>query len=276
MDISQLPLLQLGALAGGVIASGLIAGLLAGLLGIGGGIIVVPMLFYVFTALNVDPHVVMHMAVGTSLATIVPTTFRAAHGHHSHGAVDFSIVRGWGPWILTGVVTGTIIASLVGGRVLMGVFASFALLFAVNMAIGREDWRIGTSLPGPFLRLPICLLIGTVSTLMGVGAGTLGVTTMTLFGVPIRRAVATAAALGLLIAIPGALGFMISGWDVPGRPPFSLGYVNLVGLLFIMPASVMAAPLGVKLAHSIGARSLRLVFAAFLVVTSIRMFWDLF
>jgi uncharacterized membrane protein YfcA len=275
VDVSQVSWFQLAALAAGVIVSGLVAGLLAGLLGVGGGIIVVPMLYYVFTVLHIDPAVVMHMAVGTSLAVIIFTSLRAAYGHYRHEAVDFSILRSWSGWILIGVIAGAAIAGLVDGTVLMAVFAFIALVFSMNMAFGRESWVVSRRLPGPRLRAFISFSIGLISTLMGIGAGTLGVTAMTLFNVPIRRAVATASALGLVIAIPGAAGFIVTGLEMPGRPPYSLGYVNLVGLFFIVPATLIAAPWGVKLAHSVESRSLRLAFAVFLSVTALKMIFDL-
>jgi len=265
----------LALLALGVAATGALAGILAGLLGVGGGIAIVPMLFYVFTMLGLDSGLVMPMAVATSLATILPTTLRSAFAHHRRGAVEMGLLRRWMPAMVAGVALGLFLADLGGGRLMLAVFAAVAMLFALNLAFGRESWRLAETPPaGPILP-GIGFVIGTISAMMGIGAGTLGVTTMTLVGVPIRRAVATAAALGPVIALPGAIGFAVLGWDVPGRPPFSVGYINLLGVALIVPMSVATAPLGVRLAHAMDQRLLRRAFAAFLAVTALRMFLEL-
>lgn len=262
-------------LALGLLATGVAAGILAGLLGVGGGIVIVPVLFHIFTGLDVDEAIRMHLAVGTSLATIIPTSIRSMRAHAKKGAVDYEIMKAWGLPILVGVIIGAWAAARVDGRVLTGIFASFALLAAFNLAFGRENWRLGASLPSKPVQSLMAGGMGVLSTMMGIGAGTFGVTIMTLYNVAIHRAVATAAGLGIFIAIPGTIGFLISGAGVAGRPLFSIGYINLVGFAFIAVATVLAAPLGVRLAHALPRETLKRAFAFFLVLTSMRMFWSL-
>lgn len=268
-------LLDFLPLALGLLATGVAAGILAGLLGVGGGIVIVPVLFHIFTGLDVDEAIRMHLAVGTSLATIIPTSIRSMRAHAKKGAVDYEIMKAWGVPILVGVIIGAWAAARVDGRVLTGIFASFALLAAFNLAFGKENWRLGAALPAKPVQSLMAGGMGVLSTMMGIGAGTFGVTIMTLYNVAIHRAVATAAGLGIFIAIPGTIGFLISGVGVAGRPLFSIGYVNLVGFAFIAVATVAAAPLGVRLAHALPRETLKRAFAFFLVLTSMRMFWSL-
>jgi uncharacterized membrane protein YfcA len=277
MDPAALPfeLSALLPLIGATFAAGLVAGTLAGLLGVGGGIVVVPALVQAFTLLDVDPAVRMHLAVGTSLATIVPTGLRSALAHDRRGAVDRRLLRAWGPWILLGVLAGSALSGAVAGGVLSAVFAATALIVALYMATAGDRLRLGQYPPGTPWRQPIAGGVGTVSAMMGIGGGTLCVPLFTLFGVEIRRAVGTAAAIGLIIAVPGSLGFAAAGWSAPGLPPLSLGYVSLPAFAVIVPATVLAAPLGARLAHSIPRRTLRLAFAAFLLVTALRMLYEL-
>ncbi len=257
-----------------LLTAGVIAGVLAGLLGVGGGIVIVPVLFHLLTALGIDESVRMHVAVGTSLATIIPTSIRSTLSHRQKGAVDEDILRSWALPLVGGVILGTIAADFSSGWTLTLVFAVIALLAAFNMAFAREEWRLGDGLPTGGGKTAMVGTMGFFCSMMGIGGGTFGVTAMTLFGVPIHRAVGTAAGLGLIIAVPGTLGFIIAGWDAPLRPPGSLGYVNLLGFALIVPATVLAAPLGVRLAHSLDTLNLRRAFAVFLALTSLRMFWD--
>ena len=272
LELSTGALLPLAAL---LLATGLVAGLAAGLLGVGGGIVVVPVLFHVFTELGVDPAVRMHLAVGTSLATIVVTAWRSVASHRARGSVDEALLRSWVAPVLLGVALGSAAAGAASGATLTGVFATVALAVAVHMGFGRESWRLAATLPGGAGRLAIGGGIGFFSVLMGLGGGTLGVPTLTLFGVSIHRAVGTAAGLGLVIAIPGSAVFAASGWSAPDLPPFSIGYVNALGFALIVPATAAAAPYGARLANAASVRVLRRLFAAFLAFTSLRMFWEL-
>lgn len=264
------------ALAFAVFATGLFAGVLAGLLGVGGGIVIVPVLFHILTGFNIDPSVKMHLAVGTSLATIIPTSIMSARSHHKRGSVDFDLLKSWAPMALIGALIGTVIAVYVRGAVLTGVFAVVALIVAAHMAFAREGMHISDRLPRAPLKHLIAVIIGGFSTMMGIGGGTLSVPTLTLFNFPIKRAVGTASALGLVIAIPGTIGFLYSGIGMPNRPPLSIGYVSLIGFALIVPATMLAAPWGARMAHAMSTKWLRRAFALFLAITSARMFYSLF
>ncbi len=257
--------------AAGLLATGAVAGVLAGLLGVGGGIVIVPVLFYLFGFLGVPETTSMHLAVATSLATIVPTSISSTRAHHARGVVDFAVLRRWAPFILLGSATGGLLAGFMQAETLTLVFATVATLVAINMMI-----------PGAFViadRLPERLWpqgmlgasIGFISALMGIGGGTLSVPALTLFGYPAHRAVGTAAAFGFVIAVPAAIGFMIGGAGAPARPPGSIGFVNLPAAVMIFSMSVLTAPLGSRLAHWLPPRRLKIAFAVFLIITAARM-----
>lgn len=254
-----------------LLATGAVAGVISGLLGVGGGIVVVPVLFFVFLGLDVAEAVRMHVAVGTSLATILFTGFMSARAHWQKGSVDTALLKRWGPAVAIGVITGTIIGGNVAGSVLTVVFALVAALVAINMAFKPAEKAARRSLPGTPLRESLAFVIGVFSVMMGIGGGTLSVPILSFFSYPIRNAVGTAAAIGLIIAVPGTLGYAVFGWRAADLPPFSLGYVNIAGLLAIVPASMLTARLGARIAHAIPPLALRYCFAAFLAITSIRM-----
>jgi uncharacterized membrane protein YfcA len=261
------------ALAAALAVSGLIAGTVAGLLGVGGGIVLVPVLYQTLSILGVDEAVRMPLAVGTSLATIIPTSIRSTLSHNAKGAVDWPMLKAWAAPTVIGVLVGTWLASLVGGKGLTAVFALGAGSLGLFMVLGREDWRLGDTVPVGIWGWLLGLANGCLSVMMGIGGGTFGVTVMTLFGVTIHRAVATAAGFGLIIALPGTIGMMVNGWNAQGLVPFSLGFVNLIGLALIVPATIVAAPWGVAIAHRLSRRSLRLAFGLFLCATAARMAW---
>ncbi|MGK2871919.1 MAG: sulfite exporter TauE/SafE family protein [Alphaproteobacteria bacterium] len=267
--------MQLALLVAGLALTGVVAGILAGLLGVGGGIVIVPVLYHVFSGLGIDEAVRMHLAVGTSLATIVATSMRSIRAHRQKGAVDTILLKQLAPPIIAGVLGGSLIAGVVGGGALMAVFASVAMIVAVHMAFGREEWRIADHFPTGVTRAVIGGVVGSISVLMGIGGGTLGVPILSLYNIPIHRAVGTAAGFGLIIAVPGTLAMMASGWGAPGLPPFSLGYVNLIGFALIVPTTILAAPWGAGIAHAISRPALRRAFAVFLALTSLRMILDL-
>lgn len=260
-------------LVAGVMATGAVAGVLSGLLGVGGGIVVVPVLFWVIGAMGYAPELVMQVAVGTSLVTVAVTAVSSARAHHKRGAVDMALVRRWAPWMALGALAGGVIAGVVSGRALLVVFGLIALLVAWNMA--RPKTRIlAASLPQRVGAQPaIAGAIGGLSAMMGIGSGTLGVPVLTAFSVPVHRAVGTAAALGLVIGVPAGLAMIVTGLGVAGRPPLSLGYVNLVAVALILPLSVACAPFGAKLAHALDPVWIKRAFAVFLCLTSLRMLW---
>jgi len=262
--------------AGALLVTGAIAGVLAGLLGVGGGIVIVPVLFLLFPFLGVEDSVLMHLAVGTSLATIIPTSIISARSHHKRGGVDFALLKSWGPTIFVGVVVGAAFGAVVQGEVLTLIFAAVAILVAINMAFRKEGMILAEALPTGIARHVMALVVGMFSVVMGIGGGTLSVPILTAFNYPIRRAVGTASAIGLIIALPGSISFILSGLGNPDLPPGSLGYANVLGFALIVPATMMMAPVGVKLAHTINPANLRKAFAFFLLLTSLRMFYSVF
>jgi len=254
--------------------TGIIAGFLAGLLGVGGGIVIVPILYFVFGYLGIDDEIRMHLAIGTSLATIVPTSIRASLSHHGKGAFDVALFRHWAPGIFVGALIGTWLANLVSFTTLTAVFAVVALCVALHLGFGNTAWQLRSTTARGARLASLTGIIGTLSAMMGIGGGTLSVPVMTLFGIPIHRAVGTAAGFGLVIAVPATVGFMLGGYGVPGLPPLSVGYVNWLGFALIVPATVLTVPLGSRLAHALDPAPLRKIFALFLGLTASRMFWD--
>jgi uncharacterized protein len=266
---------ELAMLIAALLAAGLVAGFLAGLLGIGGGGVLVPVLYEAFGAIGVEPDVRMHMALGTTLAVIIATSLRSFAAHRAKGVADLALLKRVAPWVLAGVVAGTLTAEAASGTALKWVWAIAASVVAFKMALGREDWRLGDHLPAfPWPQIG-AVAIAYISTLMSIGGATFVVPALTLYGYAILPAVATASGVGPMIAIPGTLGYMWAGWGVEGLPPYSLGYVSLIGAAIIIPVSVFAAPFGVRLAHAIPRRRLELAFAAFLAVVALKFFVDL-
>ena len=265
---------ELGTFALGLVIAGVVGGLVAGMLGVGGGIVIVPVLYHVLDLMGIDPGVRMHIAVGTSLATIIPTSISSARAHNAKGAMDWDILRRWVPAMLVGVLIGSLLSGVAKGQALALFFACVALPVAVHLAFFGETRRLSDHLPGGIGGWLLPAGIGGVSTMMGIGGGTVGVPAMTLFGVPIHRAVGTASAFGAIISIPGTIGAIIAGWGAHGLPPYSLGYVNLLGFILIAPASYLVAPFGARIAHSTDVKKLRVLFAVFIAITAARMLYD--
>ena len=253
-----------------LVVTGMAAGLIAGLFGIGGGVVMVPALYFAFTALGYEAHA-MQAAVGTSLVVIVATGLRSVSAHASRGAVDFQILKTWSPWIVAGAIAGSVIADLAPSEALTALFGVVALLLAAQFFFGRPDWRLAETLPGGALRAGLGAFIGVLSALMGIGGGVFGVTLMTLCGKPIHTAVATSAGLGVAIGAAGAAGFIVGGLDEAGRAPFSLGYVNLAGFAVLAASAFFLAPVGAKLAHRLNAARLRQAFGIGLALVALNM-----
>jgi uncharacterized protein len=275
MDLGGVPAGELAALAAALVVAGLVAGFLAGLLGIGGGGVLVPVLYEIFGVLEIDPAIRMHLALGTTLAVILPTALKSFAGHRAKGAVDIALLKRVAPFVVAGVIIGVLIAKVASGTALKWVWAVAAGLVAIKMALGREDWRLGDHLPPRPWPEIAGAAVGLLSTLMSIGGATFVVPMLTLYGYPILTAVATASGIGPMIALPGVIGYAWAGWDAHGLPPLSVGYVSLIGLAIIAPLSVFAAPYGVRLAHNIPRRKLELAFAAFLGTVSVRFLFDL-
>lgn len=256
----------------GLAAAGALGGLLAGLLGVGGGIVIVPALFVLFSVLELDPAVRMPLAVGTSLSTIVVTAAVSWRAHARRDSVDASLLRTFVPGIVLGVGIGAAVAGYAPAGALEVVFASVALAVALYMGLAPRGVTLARRVPTGPVRWAIATVIGGVSSIMGLGGGTLGVPTLTLMNVPVRRAVGTAAAFGAVIAVPATVSMAIVGWGHPALPPGSIGYVNLLGFAVLVPMTTLMAPLGARLAHLVPPMLLQRAFAVFLLATSIRMF----
>lgn len=257
------------------VVSGIFGGIIAGLLGVGGGIVIVPALYFALSMTGMDPALTMQVAVGTSLSTIVFTSLSSGWRHYQRGAVDMALLRRWMPWIVTGVVIGSVLGGYVSGWVLVAVFATIALFVAADMILRRPG---EVAEPRGFSRgvwAALGVFAGGVSAMMGIGGGTVCVPILSFLGYDIRRAVGTSSAIGFLIGVPGAVIYALTGLGQAGLPPLSLGYVNLYLAAVIIPLSTWFAGYGVQLAHSIDRRKLRLAFGVFLLATSVRMWLDL-
>ncbi|HEY0281948.1 MAG TPA: sulfite exporter TauE/SafE family protein [Rhizomicrobium sp.] len=265
---------DIGTLALGLLIAGVVSGLIAGMLGVGGGIVVVPVMYHVLVAMNVSEDLRMHIAVGTSLATIIPTSISSLRAHDKKGAVDRELLKRWLWPMLAGVLAGGVLAGVSRGQTLALIFGLVALPVAAQLAFMKETWRLADKLPGGIGGALLPFGISGISTMMGIGGGTVGVPAMTLCGVPIHRAVGTASAFGAIISIPGAIGAAIAGYGAAGLPPYSLGYVNLLGFLLIAPVAFFTAPAGAAIAHMTDRGRLRRLFALFVAITAAKMLWD--
>lgn len=260
-------------LAVAMLCTGAIAGVLAGLLGVGGGIVIVPVLFILFDYLDIPAQISMHIAVATSLATIIPTSISSARSHHKKGSIDIDMLKSWVPLIFIGAAIGGVLSKYLASSSLTLIFGVIALLVSINMALPKKV-VIADELPKGVVGKGILpSFIGGFSALMGIGGGTLSVPILSAFSFPIHRAVGTASAFGLVIAIPAVIGFIWSGWSADLRPPYSIGYVSIPAAVLIFSVSVFTAPLGAKLAHSLNPANLKKAFALFLFITSLRMLW---
>jgi uncharacterized membrane protein YfcA len=252
-----------------LLAVGAVAGLIAGLLGVGGGIVLVPAFYYVFAAMGYGGPGLMQVCLATSLATIIVTSARSVHSHHRKRAVEWQILRQWAPGIMIGAVLGVLVVAQLRTPTLQAIFGGLAFVIALYMAFGRSDWRLGDQMPGLGLRAALSPVIGFLSVLMGIGGGSFGVPLMTLHGVPIHRAVATAAGFGFTIALPSVLAFLAV--PVAAAPPYTLGAVNLPAFLIVISMTLVTAPWGASLAHRLNPKLLKRIFAAFLAVVALNM-----
>ncbi|QDL94968.1 sulfite exporter TauE/SafE family protein (plasmid) [Paroceanicella profunda] len=249
-----------------ITASGAVAGIISGLLGVGGGIILVPAFLYVFGALGYHPAQLMQICVATSTGTIIFTSLRSVLAHHKRGAVSVALIRGWGPFIALGAVGGVFAAAALRSAELQLVFGCIGVTLGLYMAFGRRHWRISDTPPGRMLSALYGGTIGFLSALMGIGGGSFTVPLLTAYNISPHRAVATSPGFGLLISVPAFLTFLLTGWHVAGKPPFTVGYVNLPAVVLIMFTSLLTVPLGVRLAHRLSPAQLRIVFACTLLL----------
>ncbi|RKF21158.1 sulfite exporter TauE/SafE family protein [Altericroceibacterium spongiae] len=257
----------------GLLAAGLAAGFAGGVFGIGGGFVVVPALLLMMPLLGGDSAQYAHVAIGTSAATIIITSLRSVMSHHKRGAVDFEILKSWAPWIILGDGVGVLLASHVDGRVLTMIFATGVLLMSLNFLLPQLGNRVLTDqMPSGVARVGIAGGLGTFSSLLGIGGGTIAIMVMTLCGRSIHRAVGTASGVGTLIAVPSAIGFAIIGLHEKGLPWGSLGFVNIPATAAIASMSILTAPLGVAAAHALEPRTLKRIFGIYLIVIAFVMF----
>ena len=269
LDVSEL--LQLALL---LVVVGALSGFLAGIFGIGGGAILVPVFYECFRLAGVPLEVRMPLCIGTSLAIIIPTSIRSWRAHYLRGAVDTEILKAWWLPVLAGVIAGSVTARYAPERLFKIVFVAVAWSAAARLLLARATWQFGDDLPnGPLMKV-YGFFVGILSTLMGIGGGLFSNLLMTFYGRPIHQAVATSSALAVLISIPGALGYVYAGWPAAARfpdvaalqLPFALGYVSLIGAVLAMPLSLLTAPLGVRAAHAMSKRTLEMAFGAYLFI----------
>ena len=273
--IDGLPASEIAPLVVALLAAGALTGLLAGVFGVGGGAVIVPVLYELFRLAGVPDDVRMPLCIGTSLAVIIPTSIRSLAAHRAKGAVDMGVLRAWALSVVVGVVSASVIARYAAPEVFKAAFVLVAGFMALQLFFKRESWRLGTEMPvaGPVIHAS-GFVIGALSTLMGVGGGALGAMVMTSYGRSIHQAVGTSSGLGVLISVPGALGYIIAGWPKAAEHPdiaalqfpMALGYVSLIGFVLLIPTSVVVAPIGARLAHRLPKRKLELAFGTFLLV----------
>ncbi|MCQ8185154.1 sulfite exporter TauE/SafE family protein [Parvularcula maris] len=258
-----------------LIATGAFAGTLGGLFGIGGGIVIVPVLYLVFSQLGVDPDTAAKTAVGTSLATIIVTSIRSMMAHRKRGAVDFGVLKLWGPFISIGAVMGALVAGAVSGRALLIVFGVGVIAIGIQRLAGKRGAPASPVVFSALAQRAMAVGTGLVSSLMGIGGGVIGVLLLTLAGRPMHQAVGTASGFGLAIAVPGAIGFALIGLDAP-KVPGAVGYVDVLGFLAVSLGTVIFAPLGARLAHALPADRLARIFGGYLLVTGVLLLREAF
>jgi len=252
-----------------LLAIGAFAGVLSGLLGVGGGIVLVPAFFYAFSVLGYEGPQLMQLCLGTSLATIIVTSIRSVLGHDKKGAVDWSILKTWAPGIVIGAATGVWIAASLRSEALQAVFGVLAIIVGLYMTFGQSHWRLANRMPSGIARLLLSPILGFLSVLMGIGGGSFGVPLMSLYNVPIHRAVGTAAGFGVSIAVPSVLGFFLI--DLVVTPPWTVGAVNVIAFGLIIAMTLITAPWGVALAHKMDPKPLKKLFGIFLTLVALNM-----
>ena len=266
--MNALPLNEILLLLAALTAAGLVGGLIAGLFGVGGGTVIVPAVFYAFEVLGVGGESNLHVAIGTSLLTIVATSWRSLRAHRTHGAVDEEVLKTWTPWVAFGGLIGAGVAGVTSMEGLAVVYGVCLAAVAAQMGLMPERYALRKDLPTGWGRRGFGTAIGGLSAMMGIGGGSFGGMLMTLCGRPIHQAVATASGFGVAIGTAATLGFVVFGWDAVGRPPLSLGYVNVPGAVVMAVLTTAVAPWGAKLAHALDRRVLRRAFALYLLVAA--------
>ncbi len=265
------PLAELAWLGAAILLAGIVTGIFAGLFGIGGGAVIVPVLYEVFRVLGVPEVVRMQLCIGTSLGIIVPTTIRSYLAHRAAGRGMADVVRAWSLPAIAGVAVGAVAAAYAPAGVFKLAFVVIAAGIAAKLLFGREAWVLAQALPGRVAMAVYGALIGLASALMGVSGGSLSTMVLTLYGQSIQSAVATSAGLGVPITLAGSIGYMVAGWSQRALlPPLSIGFVSLVGVAIMAPISSYVAPYGARLSHALSKRSLEIAFGLFLLAAALR------
>ena len=257
-----------------LIAAGLFAGFIAGLFGIGGGAVVVPVLYYIFTLAEIDESIRMHLSIGTSLANIVPISIISAFNHAKRKSVDLSFLRFIFISVVLGVILGSVVVSFLEGSSLILIYSILLMIVAMQFFFWKDKWRLAPEFPKNIYGHTYGSTIGFLATLIGVGGGAMSVPILKLYNFEIHKAIGTAAGIGTIITIPGTIGFILAGISNDVSLPWSLGYVSLVGLLMITPLTMIGAPLGVRFAHYLSKGKLNLIFGLFLLIMSSRFFME--
>jgi uncharacterized protein len=271
-----MPIGELVWLAAAVIAAGIVTGLLAGLFGIGGGAVIVPVLFEAFRLAGVPEEVRMQLCVGTSLAVIVPTAVRSYLAHRARGLVIPEVMRLWAVPSVIGVAIGSVAAAFAPADLFEAAFVLIAGVIATKLLLGRDSWAFGDKLPGRAAMTGYGFLVGLGSSLMGISGGSLVTAILTLYRKPIHSAVATASGIGVPITIAGTVGYCLAGLPHQSElPPLSIGFVSVIGFVLTAPISSYIAPLGARLAHAAPKRRLEVAFGIFLLFTAARFLWSL-
>jgi uncharacterized protein len=265
------PVSELLLLAGLIVAAGVVTGILAGLFGIGGGALIVPVLYEVFQVLGVPETVIFQLCVGTSIAIIVPTNVRSFLAHRDRGAVMMEVVRAWTVPAVIGVAVGSALAAFASAAVLKLCFVVVGSVIATKLLAGRDDWRIADNLPGPAGMTAYGFFVGLAASLMGISGGSIANMILTLHGKSILRAVATSAGLGVPITIAGTIGYLLAGLPHQALlPPLSIGFISLIGFALMAPVASYVAPVGARLAHALSKRTLEIAFGCFLLLVCVR------
>ena len=264
-------------LAAAILAAGVVTGILAGLFGIGGGAVIVPVLFEVFRVLGVPEEVRMQLCIGTSLAIIVPTALRSHRAHRARGLVIPYVLQSWTAPSIAGVAIGSLAAAVAPAALFKAAFAVIAAIIAAKLLIGREGWVLARELPGRAVMTGYGFVVGLASSLMGIGGGSLVTMILTLYGKPIHNSVATSAGIGVPITLAGTLGYCLAGLPHQAQlPPLSIGFVSVIGVVLIAPVSSYVAPFGARLAHRLPQRWLEIGFGLFLLLAAARFLASLF
>lgn len=259
-----------------LVGAGVFAGMLAGLLGVGGGVIIVPVLFFLFQSMGVSAESAMGIATATSLGTIIFTSFSSINSHRKKGNVDFELLKSWAPFVIIGVVAGSWLVTRVPGTWFTILFGFVACFAAFNMLFSSNKKAAFDSLPATPVQGVIASAIGFFSSMVGIGGGTFSVPTLTAFNFTAHKAVGTSAAIGLFIALPGALTMLLIGQTPADAPIGTVGLVNFVGFACIVPLTVLFAPVGANIANKLDASKLKKIFAVILLFTGVRMLVQIF